>query len=582
MFEYLKKRQLRLKISILALFNTKPDNVSDTEFYWRSCIPELILGSIIPIYSNESLSAHKTDYYDVGQKSSFHPVIHRPHVDRLAGGMVVSIAQVAAIKDFVIGVVGLDLKVEELLEDVMYSSYSEYTRIFLIDERGTALAHPFLQPSNSWTAPEFPHIKTLEVTDGFDAALHRIRSFPSGTHVTPSNLSYTWEQVEATNYIVVVVSLPSAPGAQTILDSVPDPAQGWEIQYHDLIPTGKSKLCKHMREVASMETAALYLSPTAFSSPFDHINGENIPLRTQSFMAFLTDPTRLIANPGLKAGVKEDVTLLSHIVKHWKDLAYSSPLNNYIVRRRIFSPRGVEILYPGAALEEGTDPSKQLWFLKAVKSPNQVVVSPPRLDPGGAGFIITISKALRATNSSGKDYLIGVVAADYTLGYFYKVLNDTIPDGFCSQSNSRCFLLDDRGNILAHPALARDVIKYLNFPSESQHFTHMETFIATDLLQNREYIMKKVCRSQSSGKLQRYFQLDPEFSGVVSNSRSSDPCTKYKLSRVPGTNLFLGLVYQSCNSSAFCWCSTLDRTCLDCQSWEQGECECPCECEAKV
>jgi len=210
-----------------------------------------------------------------------------------------------------------------------------------------------------------------------------------------------------------------------------------------------------------------------------------------------------------------------------------------------------------------------------------LVVSPPRLDPGGAGFIITVSKALRASNSSDENFLAGVVSADYTLGYFYKILNDTVPRHFCSQATTRCFLIDDQGNMVAHPDLVKDVMKYINFPSETQHFTHMEFFIATDILLNMDYITKKVCRSLVNGKLQRYFQLNTSSLAVIGNSGSMDHCTQYKLTAVPGTNLFLGLVNQSCDSHAFCWCSTLDRTCLDCQSWEQGQCECPCECDSK-
>ena len=493
---------------------------------------------------------------------------------------MVSLSQIVARNDDILGVVGLDIQVAELLEDVAHIEHSDTTRTFVIDENGSTLSHPLLDPPERWREPELPLISTLESSDGFDAALHRIKSFPSGSFVTSSNLSYSWQQVPGSNYILVVAGLISSSRTERVLETVPRPGDGTDIQYHDLLPTGGSKLCRHMREIASMQTAALYLTPAAYALPFEHLMAEQATLRTQSFMAFLTDPTRLIANPGLKGRIKNDVTLLSHVVQHWKDLAYSSPLNNYIIRRRIFTQRGVELSYPGAKVEEELDPSKELWFNKAVESPTKVIVSPPRLDPGGAGFIITVSKAVSATNSSGADYLAAVVSADYTLGYFYKILNDSVPDGFCARSSSRCFLVDDRGNMVAHPALARDALKYVNFPSEGQHFTHMEPVIATDVLGHQGFITKQVCRGPGSGRLQRYFQLDAGYTGVLRST--ADQCTQYRLAAVPGTNLYLGLVHQPCNSSAFCWCSTLDRTCLDCQSWEQGECECPCECETSV
>ena len=144
-------------------------------------------------------------------------------------------------------------------------------------------------------------------------------------------------------------------------------------------------------------------------------------MRTQSYMAFLTDTTRLISNPGLRSGVKDDVNLMSQIIKFWKELAYSSPLNNYIVRRRIFSPRGVQISYPGGELDSNINPAKQPAYHKAGKSPSKVIISAPFLDPGGAGYIITVSKAVISSNGTNEDYLAGVASADFTLGYLYKV-----------------------------------------------------------------------------------------------------------------------------------------------------------------
>jgi hypothetical protein len=83
-------------------------------------------------------------------------------------------------------------------------------------------------------------------------------------------------------------------------------------QHHQLIGSG-GRLCRHLREVATMQTAALYLAPAAFLSPFEEEQHQLISDdddeavsvgRAQSYMAFLTDPTRLIANPGLRHSVR--------------------------------------------------------------------------------------------------------------------------------------------------------------------------------------------------------------------------------------------------------------------------------------
>ena len=480
---------------------------------------------VVPFHSEQIIAANKVDFF-TGKKrpESTNCQIHAPRRDNVGigsgGDLVIPLSMVLSAGA---GVVGLDVQVAALLEDLVHTEFSATSRIFLVDETGLSLAHPALPAPEKWNLSIPPHISMLETSEGFAGALQRMTSQPSGLFVTDDGVSYTWEQVEGSSYVVVVATEPFADGRPRQTDDrkrmsgVPMVGDMSDIQHHALIPEGKSKLCRHMRQIASMQTASLYLAPTAFAAPFEHrldsaaatgsLASSSAARTTTAFMAYLTDSTRLIANPGLKDGVKDDVSLLAHIVGPWKELAFSSPLNNYIVRRRIYTPRGVQLSYPGASVEEGTDPAKQFWFEKAVRLSNLVVVSPPRLDPGGAGYIVTVSKALQTSNATDDNFLAGVVAADYTLGYFYKILNDTVPRQFCAQPTARCFLIDDRGNMIAHPDLTREVMKYVSFPSESQHLTHMEFSIATDMLMRMDYIVKKVCRDLTNEKLQRYFQV---------------------------------------------------------------------------
>ena len=71
------------------------------------------------------------------------------------------------------------------------------------------------------------------------------------------------------------------------------------------------------------------------------------PITGLPTVAFLTDPTRLIANPGLGAAVRPDSSVVACLAEHWRTQAETSPLNNYIVRRRAATPRGVLLSYPG-------------------------------------------------------------------------------------------------------------------------------------------------------------------------------------------------------------------------------------------
>merc|ERR1711892_1377339 len=230
---------------------------------------------------------------------------------------------------------------------------------------------------------------------------------PSGI-ITVKNTTYTWQQVDSSPYIVVVATSSDLGQQKSRLGQVPHYSHT-SFQYHGLILAGTSKLCRHLRDVASMQTATLYLSPAAFASPSEHLSPDSLPLRTQSYMAYLTDPTRLIANPGLKVGVRNDAQVVAQITDMWKEQAYSSPLNNYIVRRR---------------------------------------VATPSLDTGGAGYVVTLSQAVFGGPDAGNKTIAAVVSADFTQGYFYKIINDTIRGNVCNTGNITCFLLDQHGYVV--------------------------------------------------------------------------------------------------------------------------------------
>ena len=74
---------------------------------------------------------------------------------------------------------------------------------------------------------------------------------------------------------------------------------------------------------------------------------------------------------------------------------------------------------------------------------------------------------------------MAVLGADFTLNYFHRILSDTLP--FCPDRNSqvkgssiRCFLMDERGYLLAHPNLLEPAEMAATAGVEQQHLTHHE------------------------------------------------------------------------------------------------------------
>lgn len=170
-------------------------------------------------------------------------------------------------------------------------------------------------------------------------------------------MQYTWQHVSDSPHIVVIVSVKKGRPLRT-LSKVNLPSRTSSLVYHrlDLLPSAsKVSLCRHMRQLATLgewtvynhqkackitskfmftETGVLFLSASCFQSPFEHLNHEEVsPLAAKSYMAYINDNTRLLANPGLKASIRNDVAAIVEVMSYWKKQFKESSLSKYIVRR---------------------------------------------------------------------------------------------------------------------------------------------------------------------------------------------------------------------------------------------------------
>ena len=85
-------------------------------------------------------------------------------------------------------------------------------------------------------------------------------------------------------------------------------------------------------------------------------------------------------------------------------------------------------------------------------------------------------------------------------------------------------------------------------------------------------------RSYTDNTVQRYYQFNTSMPDVVTNvGAGGEYCKQYQIVAVPGTNVFVGVVNQTCDNPAFCACSRVsagpvsvsaqeDRGCLNCVS----------------
>ncbi|XP_006825614.1 VWFA and cache domain-containing protein 1-like [Saccoglossus kowalevskii] len=427
---------------------------------------------------------------------SSEPIYTLPYMDQIGKGLVMTITQACYYNNRLLGIVGIDLNMGDMLEDITYFEEGELSYAFMVDDQGYTLMHPSLpRPTFMKSQPMHADISHFENVDGFTEIRQSLAS--SGDYKLYSN--------------------------------------------------------------------TMMLSAGSFTAPFEHLSQEETKRMVQHYMAYLNDNTRLIANPGLKPAIKNDVAATSGIDKHWKNQVETSDVRDFIVRRYVATTNGVFRLY-----------------IRAMENPGQVTLSAPYLDVGGAGYIVTLSHSVYEGKSDQRhtsaDRVVATMGIDFTIKYFYKLLMEIFP--ICVEQYIRCFIFDDKGYLIAHPGLIEPAG---TGPSEQTHITHKEPLVANDILNHPGFVRKKLCNGYNDRTVQRYFHFNASFHGILTNLKHGEHCSKYEITQIPGTNSFMGIVNQTCEDfTAFCPCSMVDRLCLNCYRMEQTECECPCECTLEM
>lgn len=209
------------------------------------------------------------------------------------------------------------------------------------------------------------------------------------------NVSYAWKMVQDTSFILcIVVIQPEIPVKQLKnLNTVPSS----KLLYHRLDLLGQPSACLHFKQLATLESPTVMLSAGSFSSPYEHLSQPETKRMVEHYTAYLSDNTRLIANPGLKFSVRNEVMATSHVTDEWMTQMEMSSLNTYIVRRYIATPNGVLRIYPGSLMDKAFDPTRRQWYLHAVANPGLISLTGPYLDVGGAGYVVTISHTIHSS-----------------------------------------------------------------------------------------------------------------------------------------------------------------------------------------
>lgn len=342
-----------------------------------------------------------------------------------------------------------------------------------------------------------------------------------------------------------------------------------------------------------VDSMVLYLSPSAFESPFSYLHNNRMSsiadqLRTmESIMAYLKDTTGLLANPGLRPHIRRDVNMLYRAMtllqKRHQD--NRGQLRNNIIRRYIASVNGVLLIYPGCRLDTEFEPMRRPWYRKAMKHAGKIISTEPYLDAAGAGYIVTVAHTIfegraNALHSAERDRPAAVVAIDMPYAYFYRMILETTDicrQGSPSGKGIKCLLFENEGYLIAHPTMLEVSTSTQNYRRPYEHLTHKESYLSNDILYHKSLVHKLACANYQNRTLQRYYIFNTSLNEILSNVVHGER-TKYAIALVRGSNIFAAVLNSTCDGGAFCPCSTIDRECLNCGRMDQMDCECPCEC----
>jgi len=314
-------------------------------------------GRMVCVNSTDNLAAVIGDpFLPFNWTVSNKALVSLPHKDTVDGGAVITISWPCSYNGRPFGVAGFEVHMNEILEHAIYyqedSSYA-----FVMDKRGLAIVHPsFDRPSSVNSRMLFTSVSHFENIDGFADVLQLMLNKSSGQfqlaasagncslragacndllHVTYFSRHVSISQNADAVYVVAIRVLDElanhsrTPGSRsTAVTSVSN-----KLVYHrlDLLPTESN--CMHFRQLATNSSSALFLSAAAFTKPFDHLRQKEVKRIVQSYLAYLSDGTNLISNPGILEQVRSDVWATAAVNEEWVSWAWSSPLKSYVVRR---------------------------------------------------------------------------------------------------------------------------------------------------------------------------------------------------------------------------------------------------------
>ncbi|XP_062591913.1 VWFA and cache domain-containing protein 1-like [Saccostrea cucullata] len=518
-------------------------------------------------------------YYSSSIPISQIPTYTLPYKDFLSKEFVISGCLPIGHKGDFIGVVCADIRLSELVPEIIHLQHGEHSYAFIIDGKERTLVHPlFPDPRDANTQSyDVNNIFNFETAGDVDQVIISMKKKVTvfmpfmfnavrdhckmilgqighkrltttmiesrGDRLRDGDLSrtveavYTWVPINVSGSNLSLCVVMEKNTTIKTLESL-SPKKG-DFLYHrwDLIkwPTVG---CIYHNRYATKDKTSVKFTADAYEG-FD-IYKQAMETETEIYMYEQYISGVIQTNPGLKKSALNSLRATSPIERFWRT---SSGQAFQLLWRYVMTEDGVVRVYPGVRLSDDYDPNLRPWYRKTLSQKTINVVSPPYEDLfGGMGRVITLSRSILIGRSPGEK-VEAVVGADLSVYFLHQMLLDLYP--LCrNRTEFSCIVIDDSGFLVMHPYFTETTNK-ISYPI---HITHKEMLISK-YLTSEGILYQQPCRDTENKRELITFRVklpQTKKNGVVNKAEG------YELRPVPMSNLFLILKSRHMNEEISC------------------------------
>ena len=537
-----------------------------------------------------------------------------PKMDKMSLKMSISASVKNPKTGMLDGVIGVDLKLESILNDLKYH-IDENKTIFIVDRKGSVIFHRMSMykreegfvPITIVEKPLFYFFADVVKSDPgrfFENILINSKAKELEIIYEKKIYQYSCSQLARSPFVACTVLIGSNNVNDITLESALksvdlnrtayfSPVRP-SVIYHDAVDhQDKDETCKYFNTLSLplMNKIGLFVSKRAlfvYTHKLSSLMGDRD--RFEQFFLHLHDIKSIIHYPQTEPLFKNhSIVSLRYLL--FRALQWSSDkdiMNASFIRRYAATSDGFMIVQPAVKLDKNMDVNQLNWFRKAAEGGPYQHFSSPWLDSYEAGYVVSVSWKVPVSDT---DFV--VLGFDVTVESLYAhTLYNTQKNPEKLECNPEagkdCFLFNEDGYIVAYSQMWNSSLdsnakqglpgwKWRDINMFSVAYRESDFF--EFLTGKSDFYSKHECYDYSQGhfRFSQKFNLESKVSFVKPNNANG---TMFSVRRVENTNLFLGVRgivdQRDPKSILFCFCPrTQNERCYARRPFD-NRCWCPC------